>query len=85
MAVNAKIKEDKKDTVVGFAGSGLPLGQRSQSDINHLAILAQESNNPTLIQLFDELPSLEDLKRQRTDTQLTGAAKATTQKSETSK
>ncbi len=70
MVVNAKIKDANKKTVVGFANSGLPLGERSQEDINKLAIMAQESKSSSLLELFEELPSIEDLKAQKTDADL---------------
>lgn len=52
-----KIKEEHKDRVVGFNGSGLPLGQRT--DLKVLAEIAIKSNDKSLLELFEELPTLE--------------------------
>ena len=42
-------------------GGRKPLGQRD--DIDKLATMAHESQNPNLISLFEYLPSLEELKK----------------------
>lgn len=52
-----KIKDEHKDRVVGFNGSGLPLGQRT--DLKVLAEIAIKSNDKSLLELFEELPTLE--------------------------
>jgi hypothetical protein len=57
----AKIKEESKSAVVAFGNSGLPLGQRD--DIDQLARIALESQNPNLLFLFESLPTLEELKK----------------------
>ena len=62
------IKRNYKSAVICFGNSGLPLGQRD--DIDDLAIMAHESNNPNLLKLFQELPSLEALKKARVEKQL---------------
>ncbi len=64
----SKIKEQYATTVVAFGNSGLPLGQRD--DIDELAIMAHRSQDPTLIRLFEELPSLDDLLKQKADAAL---------------
>lgn len=64
----AKIKEQYGATVVAFGNSGLPLGQRD--DIDDLAIMAQRSQDPTLIQLFEELPPLDELLKNKAEAAL---------------
>ena len=54
-----KIKEQYKDKVVGFNNSTTPLGYRD--DLNKLAEIAIQSNDPSLFELFEEIPSLEKL------------------------
>lgn len=54
-----KIKEQYKDKVVGFNNSTTPLGYRD--DLNKLAEIAIQSNDPSLLELFEEIPSLEKL------------------------
>lgn len=64
----ARIKEEYKTAVVAFGTSGLPLGQRD--DIDKLAIIALESSDPTLLKMFEYLPSLEDLKMGKVEDEL---------------
>jgi hypothetical protein len=52
-----KIKEEHKTRVVAFNNSGLPLGKRKDLDV--LAEIALRSEDPTLINLFEDLPTLE--------------------------
>ena len=54
-----KIKEQYKDKVVGFNNSTTPLGYRD--DLDKLAEIAVQSNDPSLLELFEEIPSLEKL------------------------
>ena len=54
-----KIKEQYKDKVVGFNNSTTPLGYRD--DLDKLAEIAIQSNDPSLLELFEEIPSLETL------------------------
>lgn len=63
-----KLKKEHKATVVGFGSSGLPLGQRT--DLNDLAIIALKSRDTTLLNLFEELPTLEELQREKVQAQL---------------
>jgi len=70
----AKIKKEHETTVVAFGNSGLPLGQRD--DIDQLAIIAQESKNPSLLALFEKLPTLAELKKTKTDAELKAASAA---------
>ena len=64
----ARIKEQYKTAVVSFGNSGLPLGVRD--DIDQLAIIAMESGNKLLINFFEHLPPLEDLKNGRLESKL---------------
>ncbi len=57
--MNLKIKEKYKNKVVGFNNSTIPLGQRD--DIEKLAEIALRSNDKTLLELFMEPPTLEEL------------------------
>lgn len=54
-----KIKEEFKSAIVGFNGSGLALGKRS--DLDKLALLAHI--NPSLAKYFEQLPSKEQIKQ----------------------
>ena len=54
-----KIKEQYKVKVVGFNNSTTPLGYRD--DLDKLAEIAIQSNDPSLLELFEEIPSLEKL------------------------
>lgn len=64
----ATIKEEYKGRRVGFNNSAKPLGQRK--DIDDLAIIAIESQDPSLLRLFEKLPSLAELIKQRVESQL---------------
>ena len=54
-----KLKERYKDKVVGFNNSTTPLGYRD--DLDKLAEISIQSNDPSLLELFEEIPSLEKL------------------------
>ena len=54
-----KIKEQYKDKVVGFNNSTTPLGYRD--DLDKLAEISIQSTDPSLFELFEEIPSLEKL------------------------
>jgi hypothetical protein len=63
------IKEEFKSTLVVFNGGGQKLlGERE--DIDVLAVMALESQNPNLINLFEYLPSLEELKSAQFEAQI---------------
>jgi hypothetical protein len=55
----AKIKNECLQMQVGFNGSGLPLGMRD--DIDELALLAVQSQDTTLLALFETIPSEKEL------------------------
>ncbi|MVT11383.1 hypothetical protein [Chitinophaga tropicalis] len=57
------IKKEYQSAVVAFGNSGLPLGQRD--DLLDLAIIATKSGDPSLLQLFEPLPSLEELQKMK--------------------
>lgn len=61
------IKDKYKTEVVGYRNSGIPLGQRSEDDLKFLGILAHE-RNPKLKEYFQDLPTLEELKEDKTET-----------------
>lgn len=64
----AVIKDEHKQTTIAFGNSGLPLGLRD--DIDQLAILAHESQDPSLLNLFKVLPPLAELKKSKVDAEL---------------
>lgn len=71
----SKIKPEHAKKYVGFGTKTGNLGDRD--DIDDLAIIAHESQDPSLLDLFESAPSLDDLKKAKTEGQLkpkTGAA-----------
>jgi hypothetical protein len=64
----ATIKKEFHNKRVAFGKSAAPLGNRT--DIDDLAIMAHESQNKTLLVLFDKLPELSVLKKAKTESQL---------------
>lgn len=58
-----KIKEQYKNKVVGFNNSATPLGERDDIDI--LAEIALSSNDLSLIELFEKIPTLEELRNKK--------------------
>lgn len=70
----AKIKNEFLGKRVGFNNSMAPLYKRK--DIDQLAIMAIESNNPNLMKLFDSLPELSILKKAKVEAELKRAAPA---------
>lgn len=58
-----KIKSEYKKKVVGFNNSATPLGSRK--DLIVLAEMALTSGNPNLINLFEELPTLEEIQAKK--------------------
>jgi hypothetical protein len=60
-----KIKKLYQKTRMAFGASGLPLGKRSKDEILDLAIIARESNNPTILDFFEEIPELHDLRKMK--------------------
>lgn len=58
-----KIKETAKEKIIAYNGRALPLGQRN--DYPELAVIALESNDPSLLEVFETLPTLEELKKQK--------------------
>jgi hypothetical protein len=64
----SKIKEEFLNKRIAFGKSGDPLGKRE--DIDDLAIIALTSNNKTLLDLFEVIPSLDILKKNKTESEL---------------
>jgi hypothetical protein len=72
-----KIKKEFKGKYVAFGSGNKPLGERD--DINDLAIMAIESQDPTLLELFESLPdNVAGLKKAKTDAQLAAVPKPPT-------
>lgn len=70
----AKIKKEFLETFIAFGGGGSKLlGERD--DIDQLAIIAHESGHKGLLNLFEVLPSLEELKKAKVDAQLKSGPK----------
>lgn len=63
----SKIKAEFKDKKIAFGKgrSDKPISERE--DIDDLAIIALESQDRSLLRLFEKLPELSDLKRIKTD------------------
>lgn len=57
------IKTEFRNTVIGFNNSGIVLSKRSEEDLIDLAIMAHSSGNPSLLILFETLPSIDELKK----------------------
>lgn len=57
------IKPQYHDTVIAFNNSGVVLSKRSQQDLVDLGIMAHRSQNPTLLKLFENLPTLPELQQ----------------------
>lgn len=68
--MEATIKNEFLNKRVGFGKSAAPLHKRSTNEINELALIAQQSNDPTLLRLFEILPSLAELKKKKTEAAL---------------
>lgn len=67
----AKVKEEYRGKVIAFGRTkpGVPLGARE--DIDALAIIALESNDRSLLRLFEQpMPALADLKTAKTETKI---------------
>lgn len=65
--IEVKIKRHYNDRFIAYGGGGnKTLGQRSQEDLRKLAILAHQSNSKSLLEVFEVLPSLQDLQRANT-------------------
>lgn len=64
----SRIKGEYLSKQIGFGKSRQPLGRRD--DIDDLAITALESQDKTLVELFEFLPTLESLKKAKTDKEL---------------
>lgn len=68
--MDISIKREHKKTAIAFGNSGLPLGERTEQELIDLGILARQSNDRTLLSLFEVLPKIEELQKEKTDTEL---------------
>lgn len=57
------IKKEFINAVIAFGDSGVRLEKRSQKDLVDLGIIALSSKDPSLLKLFEALPSMQELKR----------------------
>lgn len=69
----AAIKKEFLNKRIGFNNSADPLIKRN--DIDDLAIIALESQDKSLLELFQTLPELAVLKKNKTDRELPKTAK----------
>ncbi len=74
------IKAEYHNTVVAFGTSGVALSKRSQSDLVDLAIMAHESKDPGLLKFFDNIPSIDDLRRMKLEVNIQKYKKQTSTK-----
>ncbi|TWP31880.1 hypothetical protein ETU08_00025 [Apibacter muscae] len=58
-----KVKEEYKNKVIGFNGRSLPLGQRK--DLDKLAELAVKSGDLSLLNLLEEIPSIQEIEEKK--------------------
>jgi len=63
--MSLKIKSQYKDVVIGFNGSSLPLGSRT--DTHKLYQLAQQQNLQHFLQMFEDTPSEKALEKIKED------------------
>ncbi|MFA6060037.1 MAG: hypothetical protein WC756_17675 [Taibaiella sp.] len=61
------IKNKYLKTKVAFGARALPLEQRTEKELEQLALMARESNSPQLIEYFESLPTLDELQKSKTD------------------
>lgn len=59
------IKAEYGNTIIAFGDNGVSLKERKQSEIVTLGIMAHESQDPTLLKLFESLPSVDELRRMK--------------------
>lgn len=78
-----KIKKEFLKTYVAFGSGEGPLGKRD--DIADLAIIALEANDEHLLNFFEKIPTLKELKKIKTDAELKAleATKAKAKKEDT--
>ena len=60
-----RIKPKYSNTVIAFRGSGIALGKRTQEDLLDLGLLAHGSQDPSILALFENLPTEALLKKQK--------------------
>lgn len=68
MSLVIKIKEEHKNEVVAFGSNALPLSKRP--DLIEFAIMVRETNHYRFTNFFEQLPSLEQLKKMKVDGEL---------------
>ena len=76
--MGVKIKTEFLDTVIGFNNSALPLGKRK--DLHILAQMAKTSHDPSLLNLFEELPAQKELNQIKEEKLLEETAHVSTDK-----
>ncbi len=58
-----KIKAEYGNTIIAFGDNGVSLKKRTEGEIINLGIIAHESKDPSLLNLFEVLPSVDELRR----------------------
>jgi len=75
----SEIKKEFLNKRVAFGKSAAPLYKRD--DLDDLAIIALESQDPSLLRLFERLPELAVLKKVKTEAELKRPAAAAGERS----
>lgn len=73
--VKITVKPEFKDKVVGYNGRSLPLGKRKDLDV--LARIAKESGDKSLLMLFEEVPTQEQITSEKASNTVKAIRKAT--------
>ena len=60
-----KIKAEYGNTIIAFGDNGVSLKKRTEAELVNLGIIAHESQDPTLLKLFESLPSIDQLRRMK--------------------
>jgi len=60
--ITLKVAKGHEERSIAFGGNGArPMRMRSQEELLQLAILGRRSNDKSIINAFEDLPSLQDL------------------------
>lgn len=73
--MEVKIKSQFATQKIAFGSSGKPLGERSQEELQDLAILGQQSGDQSILNMFESLPDLTELQKAKTERNTAGLKK----------
>lgn len=79
-----KIREEFKNAVIAFGGRGVPLSDRTEIELVDLGIIAISSGDKTILQLFEILPSIDELKLRKMEIIIDANQKANSNSKKTS-